>query len=612
MTVPYTFASATTTLPLSQLDANFAAVGNTVNITYTAPFTGAVSETVQSKLAQSVNVKDFGAVGNGIADDTTAIQAAINSGATVYFGGPSDTYKITSTLDISNGDINLIGNGATIDATGITSGNKWAMKAVGGLAATTTLLTADASNQTYSITVTSATGFSVNDWVLLSSNDPYTQYSNASYVVYAGEFLCIRSIVGTTITFTTPIVSAPTQYTTANSAKITKTAFVENISISGLNFLGSNIAGQGERGLVLQYVKNFNVENCNFTHQDIYQLEVTMSIIGNIVNNTFYGVFYDGTTGTIFYGLVFLDSSQYVNAGDNIFQQVRHAVTTSSKSNGQGGWGQPLYINVHHNQMFDAQAGGAGRSWGFEQHGFGQYISFNNNMVNGCYGGINVDAGFNIEILNNVFTNIWFVGIQIGSTAVNVSNIFCSGNTVSMETNETAQITYGILLNNTTGYANSIILNNNFISNINGLNSYGVYIQSSPTNINISIQGNNIIAGESGQDSDSAYAIASNAAEATIANNICTNYRQGIYNFGTYSLIKGNTVRYTSNASSGYGIYTIGSNSIIDGNVLIRPYSAIFIAATTSNAVVTNNVIKNYVSAGLTDNGTGTTKVNNN
>jgi hypothetical protein len=41
--------------------------------------TGAVQRTVESKLQDMVSVKDFGAIGNGIANDTAAIQAAIDS-----------------------------------------------------------------------------------------------------------------------------------------------------------------------------------------------------------------------------------------------------------------------------------------------------------------------------------------------------------------------------------------------------------------------------------------------------------------------------------------------------------------------------------------------------
>jgi signal transduction histidine kinase len=48
-----------------------------------------------------LNVKDYGAIGNGVADDTAAIQAAITAigattGGTIYF--PQGTYLVSTTL----------------------------------------------------------------------------------------------------------------------------------------------------------------------------------------------------------------------------------------------------------------------------------------------------------------------------------------------------------------------------------------------------------------------------------------------------------------------------------------------------------------------------------
>jgi len=64
---------------------------------------GAQTRTIQSKLRDVVSVKDFGAVGDGVTDDTTAIQAALNFCETNGFSisGVPGTYKITSTLVIN-------------------------------------------------------------------------------------------------------------------------------------------------------------------------------------------------------------------------------------------------------------------------------------------------------------------------------------------------------------------------------------------------------------------------------------------------------------------------------------------------------------------------------
>jgi hypothetical protein len=93
-------------------------------VEYDPPFTGGVPYPVCEKLAQTVSVNDFGAVGNGVANDTAAIQAAINSGAKQILAVAGSIYRITSELLVYSGKIQLDFQNATLlldDATGLKS-----------------------------------------------------------------------------------------------------------------------------------------------------------------------------------------------------------------------------------------------------------------------------------------------------------------------------------------------------------------------------------------------------------------------------------------------------------------------------------------------------------
>jgi hypothetical protein len=93
---------------------NFKAVPGVDNesLLVTQSGAGAVERTVQDKLRDVVSVKDFGAVGDGSADDTNAVQSAIyaceSSQKTLFI--PSGNYKITSPLRTGTiGGLSIVG-----------------------------------------------------------------------------------------------------------------------------------------------------------------------------------------------------------------------------------------------------------------------------------------------------------------------------------------------------------------------------------------------------------------------------------------------------------------------------------------------------------------------
>ena len=63
-------------------------------ITYQA--SSGVARSLAAKVGEIVSVKDFGAVGDGVADDTAAVQAAVDTRKPLFF--PAGKYRVTSTI----------------------------------------------------------------------------------------------------------------------------------------------------------------------------------------------------------------------------------------------------------------------------------------------------------------------------------------------------------------------------------------------------------------------------------------------------------------------------------------------------------------------------------
>jgi hypothetical protein len=110
-------------------------------LSFTQSGTGAVARTVDGKLKDAVSVKDFGAVGDGVANDTAEFQAAIDYAATlVALTADDNTFQRVCTVYVPEGTylvdtinlkpgVMLVGNGANSTILKHTGGNTACIRA---------------------------------------------------------------------------------------------------------------------------------------------------------------------------------------------------------------------------------------------------------------------------------------------------------------------------------------------------------------------------------------------------------------------------------------------------------------------------------------------------
>jgi len=102
---------------------------NSDEVSFLQAGTGAVTRTAQSKLRETISVLDFGAVGDGVNDDTAEIQAAFTYAGTVkgvvLFPPTAAHYKITSAVDVPL-DVDIYALNATVKRYHLYTVNNWA------------------------------------------------------------------------------------------------------------------------------------------------------------------------------------------------------------------------------------------------------------------------------------------------------------------------------------------------------------------------------------------------------------------------------------------------------------------------------------------------------
>jgi len=169
--------------------------------------------------AAAVSVTDFGAKGDGVADDTRAIQSALDNGKNVVI--PAGIFRVSNALSPqAHQVVELIGTVRVADAH-------------------IQPLTADAAAGQPSVTVADATGFYAGQWVTLGAEDLKIQIGGKNKVRReGGDCGRIAEIAGNTITFELPLRRA---YTVAAKARLGTQPSAFLITQSGVRIIGTGV-----------------------------------------------------------------------------------------------------------------------------------------------------------------------------------------------------------------------------------------------------------------------------------------------------------------------------------------------------------------------------------